>query len=179
MRNHSEATTNNGTTPREVYYDGPWTDGLISAAQEVAHSTGTLCEAANETVQGNAAQEKLIVSAKTVSANTTTLVMACQVKADMNSNALKGLKEASGSVKAATNQLVSTAQEYLIKQKEVEEQDAERIASQSMKNESQNDRFKQELMIKEQIAKTQKLLQEQYEQLKITRTSRYKKDEEE
>ena len=37
--------TNNETR----YHDGQWTDGLISAAQQVAQATGTLCEAANDT----------------------------------------------------------------------------------------------------------------------------------
>ena len=51
----------------EKYHEGDWSEGLITAAQQVAQATGTLCEAANDTVQGNAAEERLIVSAQQVS----------------------------------------------------------------------------------------------------------------
>lgn len=168
----------NRDTDKEVYYEGQWTDGLISAAQQVAHSTGNLCEAANETVQGNAAQEKLIVSAKTVSANTTTLVMACQVKSDIDSKALLGLKEASSQVKNATNQLVTTAQEFLNKEKELEEQQTLNSTSRLMSEGGKNDDFKNELKLKEEIERTQRQLEEQYRQLKMTRNMRYSKQRE-
>lgn len=160
------------------YYEGQWTDGLISAAQQVAHSTGNLCEAANETVQGNAAQEKLIVSAKTVSANTTTLVMACQVKADIDSKALHGLKEASSQVKHATNQLVNTAQEFLNKEKAIEEENAKNSMMRNMQDGGHNDDFKAELMLKEEIERTQRELEEKYRQLKGVRNKRYSKQRE-
>lgn len=163
-------------TKENMYHDGQWTDGLISAAQQVAQSTGNLCEAANETVQGNAAQEKLIVSAKTVSANTTTLVMACQVKADIDSRALQGLKEASYQVKNATNQLVTTAQEFLNKEKELEEQNNKNNVMKDLNTGGgMNDDFKNELKLKEDIERTQRKLEEQYKLLKQTRLNRYNK----
>lgn len=51
--------TNNETR----YHDGQWTDGLISAAQQVAQATGTLCEAANDT-ERVITQTKLCIKAK-------------------------------------------------------------------------------------------------------------------
>lgn len=72
--------------------DGQWSQGLISAAQLVARSTGNLCEAANQAVQGDASEEKLITSAKQVASSTAQLLVACQVKADPNSENMKRLQ---------------------------------------------------------------------------------------
>ena len=61
----------------------------MSAARMVAAATHSLCEAANSLVQGNSSEEKLIAAAKQVSAATAQLLLACKVKADPNSLALK------------------------------------------------------------------------------------------
>ena len=58
----------------------------------VAAATGSLCEAANAAVQGNASEEKLIASAKAVANSTAQLLLACRVKADPNSKAQRGLQ---------------------------------------------------------------------------------------
>lgn len=51
----------------------------------MAGATSNLCESANAVVQGEAREEKLIAAAKAVAASTAQLLIACQVKADPNS----------------------------------------------------------------------------------------------
>lgn len=58
----------------------------------VAAATNNLCEAANAAVQGHASEEKLISSAKQVAASTAQLLVACKVKADQDSEAMKRLQ---------------------------------------------------------------------------------------
>lgn len=58
----------------------------------VAAATSSLCEAANASVQGHASEEKLISSAKQVAASTAQLLVACKVKADQDSEAMKRLQ---------------------------------------------------------------------------------------
>jgi len=58
----------------------------------VATATSSLCEAANASVQGQASEEKLISSAKQVAASTAQLLVACKVKADQDSEAMKRLQ---------------------------------------------------------------------------------------
>lgn len=80
--------------------DGPralrcWTLGdccLLPQARMVAAATSNLCEAANSAVQGHASEEKLISSAKQVAASTAQLLVACKVKADHDSEAMKRLQ---------------------------------------------------------------------------------------
>uniref|UniRef100_A0A4W5KRL2 Talin 1 n=1 Tax=Hucho hucho TaxID=62062 RepID=A0A4W5KRL2_9TELE len=56
-----------------------------------------LCEAANSAVQGHASEEKLVSSAKQVSASTAQLLVACKVKADQDSQTMKRLQSFWGS----------------------------------------------------------------------------------
>ncbi|XP_061534093.1 talin-2 isoform X2 [Phycodurus eques] len=90
--------------------DGQWSQGLISAARMVAAATSNLCEAANASVQGQASEEKLICSAKQVAASTAQLLVACKVKADQDSEAMKRLQAAGNAVKRASDNLVKAAQ---------------------------------------------------------------------
>jgi len=90
--------------------DGQWSEGLVSAARLVAAATHNLCEAANSLVQGHSSEEKLIAAAKQVSAATAQLLVACKVKADPNSQAMKRLEYASNAVRRATDELVKQAQ---------------------------------------------------------------------
>merc|ERR1719347_1239586 len=90
--------------------DGQWSEGLVSAARLVAAATHNLCEAANSLVQGHSSEEKLIAAAKQVSAATAQLLVACKVKADPNSQAMKRLENASNAVRRATDELVKQAQ---------------------------------------------------------------------
>uniref|UniRef100_A0A674EJ01 Talin 2a n=1 Tax=Salmo trutta TaxID=8032 RepID=A0A674EJ01_SALTR len=81
-----------GSIPANAVDDGQWSQGLISAARMVAAATSNLCEAANASVQGQASEEKLISSAKQVAASTAQLLVACKVKADQDSEAMRRLQ---------------------------------------------------------------------------------------
>jgi len=74
--------------------DGQWSEGLISAARMVAATCHALCEAANGLVQGHATEERLISSAKQVASSTAALLVACKVKAEITSQAMKRLQHA-------------------------------------------------------------------------------------
>ena len=65
---------------------------LSLQARLVAAATSNLCEAANASVQGHASEEKLISSAKQVAASTAQLLVACKVKADQDSEAMRRLQ---------------------------------------------------------------------------------------
>ena len=54
-------------------------------ARTVAAATQTLCDAANNAVQGNASEERLVAGATQVASSTAQLLLACRVKADANS----------------------------------------------------------------------------------------------
>ncbi|XP_075821488.1 talin-2 isoform X3 [Microtus pennsylvanicus] len=114
-----------GSIPANAADDGQWSQGLISAARMVAAATSSLCEAANASVQGHASEEKLISSAKQVAASTAQLLVACKVKADQDSEAMKRLqvmvtdaggkillleRAAGNAVKRASDNLVRAAQ---------------------------------------------------------------------
>ena len=58
----------------------------------VAAATHSLCDAANAMVQGQGSKEKLISSAKQVASSTAQLLVACKVKADVNSYAMRRLQ---------------------------------------------------------------------------------------
>ncbi|XP_039255846.2 talin-2-like isoform X1 [Styela clava] len=110
-----------GSVPEMRHDDGQWSSGLISAAQTVAQATGNLCEAANQAVQGEASEEKLVSSAKQVAASTAQLLVACKVKADPNSENMKRLQMAGTSVNRATEMLVQAAKDAV---DNVEEEDS-------------------------------------------------------
>jgi talin len=76
----------------------------------VAAATNNLCEAANAAVQGHTSQKKLISSAKQGANSTAQLPVACKVKADQDSEAMKGLQAAGNAVKRASRNLVRAAQ---------------------------------------------------------------------
>uniref|UniRef100_A0A3Q3N000 Talin 2a n=1 Tax=Mastacembelus armatus TaxID=205130 RepID=A0A3Q3N000_9TELE len=99
-----------GSIPANAVDDGQWSQGLISAARMVAAATSNLCEAANASVQGHASEEKLISSAKQVAASTAQLLVACKVKADQDSEAMRRLQIAGNAVKRASDNLVRAAQ---------------------------------------------------------------------
>uniref|UniRef100_A0A671P3B1 Talin-2-like n=1 Tax=Sinocyclocheilus anshuiensis TaxID=1608454 RepID=A0A671P3B1_9TELE len=91
-----------GAIPANAVDDGQWSQGLISAARMVAAATSNLCEAANASVQGHASEEKLISSAKQVAASTAQLLVACKVKAEQDSEAMRRLQVIHGYIKKKT-----------------------------------------------------------------------------
>ena len=107
------ASTKKGST------DGQWSEGLVSAAKMVASATESLCKAANDLVIGEGEEESLIAAAKQVSTSTGQLFLAFQVKADMFSGAMVGLKNAKNAIKKATDELVKVAMDSL-KQEDVQ-----------------------------------------------------------
>ena len=61
-------------------------------ARLVASATGSLCEAAHATVQGDYSEKKLINSAKDVADSTEKLLVACRTHGDQNSKMQQGLQ---------------------------------------------------------------------------------------
>ncbi|XP_011503783.1 PREDICTED: talin-1-like [Ceratosolen solmsi marchali] len=100
-------------TPLMSSDDGQWSEGLISAARMVAAATHSLVESANTLVQGLSSEEKLISSAKQVASSTAQLLVACKVKADLDSESTKRLQAAGNAVKRATDNLVRAAQQAI------------------------------------------------------------------
>uniref|UniRef100_A0A803TLX2 Talin 2 n=1 Tax=Anolis carolinensis TaxID=28377 RepID=A0A803TLX2_ANOCA len=92
-----------GAIPANAADDGQWSQGLISAARMVAAATSSLCEAANASVQGHASEEKLISSAKQVAASTAQLLVACKVKADQDSEAMRRLQVRHSNIQLQNN----------------------------------------------------------------------------
>lgn len=58
----------------------------------VAAATRSLCEAANAMVQGNGSEEGLISASRQVASSTAQLLVACKVKADPDSVAMRNLQ---------------------------------------------------------------------------------------
>ena len=58
----------------------------------MAAATHSLCDTANALVQGNGSEEKLISAAKQVASSTAHLLVACRVKADADSSAMRRLQ---------------------------------------------------------------------------------------
>uniref|UniRef100_A0A670JLM5 Talin 1 n=1 Tax=Podarcis muralis TaxID=64176 RepID=A0A670JLM5_PODMU len=106
---------NVGAIPANALDDGQWSQGLISAARMVAAATNNLCEAANAAVQGHASEEKLISSAKQVAASTAQLLVACKVKADQDSEAMKRLQVSKRGGRGAAGNAVKRASDNLVK----------------------------------------------------------------
>lgn len=119
MRGGAASGFNEDGTPAVSVGDGQWSQGLISAARLVATATHSLCEAANAMVHGTASEEMLISAAKQVAGSTAQLLVACKVKADPDSVAMKRLQAAGNAVKRATEALVKAAQQ--VKEREDEE----------------------------------------------------------
>ena len=65
---------------------------VIFQAQMVAAAVQNLCEAANALVQGHGTEEKLISAARQVASSTAQLLVACKVKADADSVAMRRLQ---------------------------------------------------------------------------------------
>lgn len=83
-----------GTLSEEIILceNTQWLSFTAFQARMVAAATSNLCEAANASVQGHASEEKLISSAKQVAASTAQLLVACKVKADHDSEAMRRLQ---------------------------------------------------------------------------------------
>ncbi|CAF1015805.1 unnamed protein product [Rotaria sordida] len=144
--------------------NGQWSQGLISAARYVASACHVLCDAANEFVQGNGTEEKLISSAKQVSSNTAALLVACKVKADFMSQTMTRLQNASNAVKRTADILVRTAQQTIdMQQEEKHIEVSKRLVS----------GIAQEIKCKEVILTKERELDQARNRLKAIRLAKY------
>ncbi|UXI17836.1 polycomb complex protein BMI-1 [Sarcoptes scabiei] len=143
--------------------DGQWSEGLISAARHVAAATHSLVEAANSLVLGQASEEKLISAAKQVASSTAQLLVACKVKADPESQAMKRLQAAGNAVKKATDNLVRAAQQAI----EQEEEQSLIISKRRVQG------ITQEIVAREEILKKERELVEAREKLAAINRAKY------
>lgn len=113
-----------GNSSRTAFYkkNNRWTEGLISAAQAVAHSTKILIETADGVVNGHNSAEQLIVACNEVAASTAQLVAASRVKATFMSRTQDRLENASKTVTKACRDLVNRVQEILASRNQAEEE---------------------------------------------------------
>merc|ERR1719431_158142 len=146
--------------------DGQWSEGLVSAARMVAAATHNLCEAANSLVQGNSSEEKLIAAAKQVSAATAQLLVACEVKADADSVAMRRLEKASNAVRRATDELVKAAQGA------IEQNEEENELSMNTTGGSVNI-IAEEVEARSEVYKMEKQLREAHKRLQNCRIKKY------
>jgi talin len=153
-----------GAVQADLDDDSQWSQGLVSAARMVAAATQSLCEAANALLQGQASEEKLISSAKLVAASTAQLLVACMVKADPNSVAMRRLQSAGNAVKRATEALVREAKQA--KGRAVEETNV--TVKQSMVSD-----MAQIIMAQELILKKEKELEQARKTLETMRKAKY------
>eukprot|EP01090_Pellita_catalonica_P021097 TRINITY_DN780_c0_g1_i2.p1 TRINITY_DN780_c0_g1~~TRINITY_DN780_c0_g1_i2.p1 ORF type:complete len:494 (-),score=116.92 TRINITY_DN780_c0_g1_i2:1095-2576(-) len=100
--------------------DFTWTEGLVSAAKNVAMQVQTLVECANDTVDGKVDEAKLIASSKGVAAATTQLVIASAAKAEKFSKSHEKVGKAAVLVRRATNGLVDAARDAATQRQEAE-----------------------------------------------------------
>lgn len=119
-------------------------------------------EAANDLVQGRASEEKLISSAKQVASSTAQLLVACKVKAEPDSHAMKRL-QAGNAVKKATDNLVRSAQQAI----EHDEEQSLIISKRKVPG------IAQEIVAREEILKKERELVEAREKLSAIRKAKY------
>ncbi|CAF0748960.1 unnamed protein product [Brachionus calyciflorus] len=148
--------------------DGQWSQGLISAAKMVAAACHTLCEAANGLVQGHGTEERLISSAKQVASSTAALLVACKVKSDMTSQAMKRLQHAGNAIKRATDALVRAAQQAV----DVNEED-----QMIQLNTKFVGSMAQEIMLREEILRKERELRAAQAAYSAVKKARYQREE--
>jgi talin len=137
---------------------------LVLAAKTVAHATESLCEAANATVQGGAADEKLVASAKAVAKSTAQLMMACRVKGTAASATMKRLQAAGTAVRKAADNLVRAAQSNAGEEEDEVALDARRVQA-----------MRQEIEAVEVIVKQERELETAKRALAKIRANKYGK----
>eukprot|EP01129_Flabellula_baltica_P013584 TRINITY_DN6336_c0_g1_i1.p1 TRINITY_DN6336_c0_g1~~TRINITY_DN6336_c0_g1_i1.p1 ORF type:complete len:2441 (-),score=740.57 TRINITY_DN6336_c0_g1_i1:26-7348(-) len=98
--------------------DPTWANGLISSSKNVAGGVMMLVRVCNAAVAGDAEEEAIIATAKSIAASTAQLIAASRVRADPNSRSQISLDEAAKGVARSTNKMVNTAK----RQGEIQEQ---------------------------------------------------------
>jgi talin len=133
----------------------------------VAAACHTVCEAANGLVQGHATEERLISSAKQVANSTAALLVACKVKSDLTSQAMKRLQHAGNAIKRATDALVRAAQQTIESNEEDQylELNPKFVGSMA-----------QEIMLREEILRKERELKAAQAAYKAVKKARYLRD---
>lgn len=134
----------------------------------VAAACHALCEAANGLVQGHGTEERLISSAKQVASSTAALLVACKVKADLTSQAMKRLQHAGNAIKRATDALVRSAQQAV----DVNEEDQYLELNTKFVGS-----MAQEIMLREEILRKERELKAAQMAYNAVKKARYQRDE--
>lgn len=134
----------------------------------VAAACHALCEAANGLVQGHGTEERLISSAKQVACSTAALLVACKVKADITSQAMKRLQHAGNAIKRATDALVRSAQ------KAVEGGEEDQFLELNTKFVGS---MAQEIMLREEILRKERELKAAQAAYNAVKKARYHREE--
>ncbi|KXS11309.1 hypothetical protein M427DRAFT_505616, partial [Gonapodya prolifera JEL478] len=109
------ASVNGKMAKGKMYHsDGTWSEGLVSAAKNVAAHVADLCEVASVSHIEDNKREKALAAAKGVNAATAQLLSAAQVRTDATSSTQVRLKAAGKGVTNATEQLVKAVEESLL-----------------------------------------------------------------
>lgn len=145
---------------------GQFSQGLVSAAQMVARETGSMCEAANDLVKGEASEEKLEAAAQGVSTATGQLLIACKVKAEPDSEAMKRLDQAGAGVRRAADNLVKAS--TAARENKMEEPS-------NFTNKSDFQVKREELKARERLLKAKRELEAAEAQLRHTNEERYRR----
>ncbi|EGG07208.1 uncharacterized protein MELLADRAFT_85967 [Melampsora larici-populina 98AG31] len=97
-----------GSSTAQAFYkrNNRWTEGLISAAKQVAFTTTYLIETADGVINGTHTLEQLIVASNEVAAATAQLVQSSRVKAELMSKTQMKLELAAKAVTEACKALV-------------------------------------------------------------------------
>ena len=106
-----EIVGEDGKTQSAEFYkrNSSWTEGLISAANEVALAAKSLVEAADRSMSGKAKFSELAAAAHEVATATTQLVVASRVKANKDSEKLKNLTNAAKQVNQCSTNVVDAS----------------------------------------------------------------------
>ncbi|KAJ3413726.1 Talin-1 [Chytridiales sp. JEL 0842] len=155
------------TQSKAYFSDGTWNEGLVSAAKLVASNVNDLCDVANEALKGQLDRERVIATAKSVSANTAQLITAAMVKSDPNSQGQIRLRAAGKSVATVTDQLVKVATEAMAFD------DTEEMSQQSKKNVGLARERIMEMDAQVSILKMEKELEKARAKLAAVRRGRY------
>lgn len=102
-----------GGYPLKEFYkrNSQWTEGLISAAKNVAKAANYLVDAANKFFNSEKSNNfEIVVAAQEIAASTVQLVIASKVKANKDSDRLKDLTTASRVVSEATGEIVAAVE---------------------------------------------------------------------
>jgi talin len=131
-----------------------------------SEETGSMCEAANDLVKGEASEEKLEAAAQGVSTATGQLLIACKVKAEPDSEAMKRLDQAGAGVRRAADNLVKAS--TAARENKMEEPS-------NLTNKSDFQVKREELKARERLLKAKRELEAAEAQLRHTNEERYRR----